>query len=135
MQRVEQIIAIGNALGERAPDSIDAKLPAMISKDWVRGDTVQAFFTRDTTSVARADTAQVLERLLAKGAPAASTYRLRENKNDSTEISVNYLTAKMINVVFKAGEVDHVRAEGDIRGIYLQPPSRPTANASPVTRQ
>jgi hypothetical protein len=133
MQRVDQIIAVGNALGEKAPDSIDAKLPALISKDWVSGDTVQAFFTRDTTSVAKADTAQVLERILAKGAPAASTYRLRENVNDSTEISVNYVTAKMIDVVFKAGEVDHVRAEGNIRGIYLQPPSRPTANASPGT--
>jgi hypothetical protein len=134
MQRVEQIIAVGNALGEKAPDSLDAKLPAMIQKDWVRGDTVQAFFTRDTTSVANADTAQVLERILAKGAPAASTYRLRENANDSTEISVNYLTAKLIDVVFKAGEVDHVHAQGDLRGIYLQPPSRATANATPGTQ-
>ena len=133
-QRVEQIIAVGAARGEKAPDSLDADLPALIAQDWVRGDTVQAFFTRDTTTAA-SDTAQVLERILATGSPAASTYRLREEVGDSIEISVNYLTAKMIDVVFSNGEVEQVRAEGDIRGIYLQPPSRATASATPAGPQ
>ncbi|MGQ0813627.1 MAG: OstA-like protein [Gemmatimonadota bacterium] len=122
-QKIDMVIAVGAALGERTPDSLDATLPELIAKDWVRGDTVQAFFGTDTTT-ANPDSARVLERIVAKGAPASSTYRLREQVNDSTEISVNYLTAKMIDVIFKNGEVDHVRAEGEIRGIYLQPPRR-----------
>lgn len=132
-QRIDQIIAVGAARGEKAPDSLDADLPSVIAQDWVRGDTVQAYFARDTTTgAANADTTQVLERLVAKGSPAASTYRLREQVNDTTEISVNYLTAKMIDVVFKEGEVEQVRAEGDIRGIYLQPPTRTAANEVPT---
>lgn len=122
-QVIEQVMAVGRALGERTPDSADAALPALIQRDWVRGDTVQAYFTNGADA-AQADSARVLERLVAKGTPAASTYRLREQVNDSTELSVNYLTARSIDVSFKNGEVDQVRAEGDIRGIYLQPPGR-----------
>lgn len=129
-QKIREVIAIGTARGERTPDSIDAKLPALIATDWVRGDTVQAFFTTDTTKVANAaaDTVrQVLKRMVARGAPAASTYRMRETVNDTMQISVNYLTAKSIDVFFKKGEVERVKADGDIRGIYLQPPRRAEA--------
>lgn len=129
-QKIREVIAIGTARGERTPDSVDAKLPALIATDWVRGDTVQAFFTTDTAKAANAaaDTVrQVLERMVARGAPAASTYRMRETVNDTIQISVNYLTAKSIDVVFKKGEVERVKADGDIRGIYLQPPRRAEA--------
>lgn len=140
-QQIREVIAIGTALGERTADTTDAKMPDLIAKDWVRGDTVQAYFTTDTVratvtprpaggtgTVAAADTVrQVLERIIAKGSPASSTYRLREIVNDTAEISVNYLTAKSIDVRFSDGEVDRVNASGDIRGIYLQPPRRTQA--------
>ena len=122
-QQLEKVIAVGGALGERAPDSLDAKLPALIAKDWVRGDTVQAFF-----GATEPDTARALQRLVAVGNPASSTYKLREKVNDSTQISVNYLTARHIDVAFKEGAVDQVRAQGDIRGLYLQP-ARPEPSA------
>jgi hypothetical protein len=124
-QKIDQVIAVGAAYGEQTPDSLDKDLPAVIAKDWVRGDTVQAYFTAaDTAATAARDTARVLSRLVAVGSPAASTYRQRQIVNDSTEISVNYLTARKIDVMFKAGEVDRVRAEGDIKGLYLQPPKK-----------
>lgn len=140
-QQIREVIAIGTALGERTADTTDAKMPDLIAKDWVRGDTVQAYFTTDTVRVtpgaragdaaptgAVADTVrQVLERIIAKGSPASSTYRLREIVNDTAKISVNYLTAKSIDVQFSHGEVDRVNASGDIRGIYLQPPRRTQA--------
>jgi hypothetical protein len=122
-EKLDRVLAVGKAYGERRPDSADAKLPALIAKDWVRGDTVEAHFAPTTP-----DTARVLERIVASGQPASSTYRLREKKGDSTEVSVNYITAKRIDVTMKAGEVDLVKAAGDIRGMYLQ---RPKAEEKP----
>lgn len=137
-EKLERVIAIGTAFGERHADSADIALPDLIRKDWVRGDTVTAYFGdgRDTAAanaVSRppdtpADTARVLERIVASGEPASSTYKLRERSNDSTEVSVNYLTARYIDVLLRNGDVDRVRAQGDIRGMYLQPP-RPEAVA------
>lgn len=124
-QKLDQVTAVGAAYGERAPDSADAALPAVIAKDWVRGDTVQAYFTAaDSATIAKSDTTRVLSRLVAAGSPAASTYRQRQVVKDSTELSVNYLTARRIDVMFKSGEVEQVRAEGDIKGLYLQPPKK-----------
>jgi hypothetical protein len=107
----------------------------------VQGDTVRAYFAdrkppvsgarqapRATRTVAGADSSRVLERIVATGAPASSTYRLREQVGDSVEISVNYLTAKKLDVTFQDGAVHRVAAEGAIRGLYLQPPSRAQAN-------
>jgi hypothetical protein len=131
-EQLERVIAIGTAFGERHADSADVSLPELIRQDWVRGDTVTAYFGagRDTTALpapaaspaAGADTARVLERIVASGAPASSTYKLRERVNDTTEVSVNYITARHIDVILRGGDVDRVRAEGNIRGMYLQPP-------------
>lgn len=131
-EQLERVIAIGTAFGERHADSADVTLPELIRRDWVRGDTVTAYFGdgRDTTTAngapappaAPADTARVLERIVASGAPASSTYKLRERVNDTTEVSVNYITARHLDVLLRKGDVDRVRAEGDIRGMYLQPP-------------
>lgn len=125
-EKLENVTAIGTARGERTPDSLDLKLPELIQRDWVRGDTVQAFFETETgTGTAQRDSV-VLKRLVAKGAPASSTYRMKERSADTgaDETSVNYLTARSIDVLFVKGEVDRVKAEGDIKGVYLQVPAR-----------
>lgn len=132
-QKLETVVAVGKAFGERRPDSLDAKLPDLVATDWVRGDTVRAFFVDAVPAPGRVrpDTAgRVVDRIVAAGAPASSTYRLRENRNGQSEVSVNYLTARTIDVVMKNGSVDRVNAAGDIRGVYLQPPRR-TAQVRP----
>jgi lipopolysaccharide export system protein LptA len=129
-QKLQRVIAIGRARGERTADSIaDRNLPALIRNDWVQGDTVLAYFgaRKDTATT---DSSRVLERIVAMGSPASSTYRMREQVGDSVELSVNYLTAKKLDVTFKDGAVQKVAAEGEIRGLYLQPPAR--AQATPL---
>ena len=137
-QQLERVFAIGKARADRWGDTIqDRDLPELIRNDWVEGDTIRAWFTEapDTAS----DTTRVLERIVALGSPARSAYRLREQSGDSVEISVNYLTAQSLDVRFREGEVERVVAEGQIRGMYLQPeararessPSRPAAGAPP----
>ena len=139
-QKLERVHAVGRAHGERWSDTIaDRELPQLIRNDWVKGDTIRAFFGEKTTSTGPVtvtpdagrvpgDSTRVLERVLATGNPASSTYRMREQVGDTVEISVNYITAKKLDVTFKEGEVDNVKAEGDIRGLYLQPPQRAQAN-------
>ncbi|HEY0306054.1 MAG TPA: LptA/OstA family protein [Longimicrobiales bacterium] len=145
-QKLQRVFAVGRARGERFGDTIaDRSLPELIRNDWVQGDTVRAFFTDRTpgprpagqarpVAAVGADTTRVLERIVAIGAPASSTYRLREQVGDSVAVSVNYLTAKKLDVTFREGAVHKVAAEGAIRGLYLQPPSRAQATTSPVGR-
>ncbi|MBI4410070.1 MAG: hypothetical protein HY561_10210 [Gemmatimonadetes bacterium] len=43
-QALEQVVAVGEALGERLPDSLGARLPAAVARDWIRGDTIYGYF-------------------------------------------------------------------------------------------
>ncbi len=51
-QKIDQVVAVGRAYGERQNDSIKVKMPDIASKDWLRGDTITGFFT-DATPKAR----------------------------------------------------------------------------------
>jgi hypothetical protein len=145
-QKLERVFAVGSARGERFADTaVDRTLPELIRNDWVQGDTVRAYFAerkpaapaerRPPAAAAASDSTRVLERITALGTPASSTYRLREQVGDSVEISVNYLTAKKLDVTFQDGAVQRVSAEGEIRGLYLQPPSRAQATTGPGREQ
>lgn len=88
-QRLETVVAVGNARGENrdtvapappvrtAADPTPADTLARLDRDWITGDTIVGRFEpRDTTpGAAGADTAVVLRTLVARGA-AQSLYRL-----------------------------------------------------------
>lgn len=154
--QLEEVVAIGNAYGERlaADDSTrimvrpetaaDSALAAILAHDWVRGDTVHAYFAAaadsgavavlaDAADVAAAvadsatigaDTAQtrVLERVVALGAPARSANRMINEDRPDEPAGISYLTASRIVVTLEDGQIGDVEAEGDVRGVYLQPP-------------
>jgi lipopolysaccharide export system protein LptA len=122
--------AIGKAYGERiTPDSLKARLPevetttmGMIANDWMRGDTLRAFFVPNPN--AARDTAaadQMLDRILAIGQPAQSIYRITNEEKPEAKLSISYLNAKRIEVSFAKGVAQVVSAEGDVKGVYLQP--------------
>ena len=128
-QKLTQAAAIGRAYGERVtPDSMKKLLPEaepevmrFIANDWMRGDTVRAFFTenpaaaRDTAAPAR-----VMERLLAQGSPAQSMYRMRDEDAPQNRLSINYLVGTAIEVLFRDGEVSEVSSP-DAIGMFLEP--------------
>lgn len=145
-RRLERVVAIGAAFGERLPTDSLARaeadtLPDFIAHDWVRGDTIVAVFAADTTTEADAPlvpdvavetvdaadaTAQperVLESLNVRGGeqPASSAYRVRDDNDPDAGFTINYLLAREIRVAFVGGEVKRVEAEGEIQGIYLRP--------------
>lgn len=144
-QQLQQVIAVGRALGTRQSDTIDQALPELIRNDWLRGDTVIAFFTEAPDSIkarrAQSDSSfdRVLERLIAAGAeqPASAMYRLREESDTTRQVQVNYITAMRITAIFKDGAVHDVDAEDQVTGVYLQPirRSEPPASQSRQTRR
>lgn len=128
--RLEMVVAVGNAYGERTADSLTALLPQEVGRDWLRGDTIIGYFaeapppesdTADSAPAGGAKERVVLERLVAigKGGRAQSLYRIREEGKDRP--GVNYLTANRITLFLQNGEVVSVEAEGPIRGYHLQP--------------
>src|SRR5262245_11318293 len=150
-QKLQRVIAVGHAFSARQPDSLDLKMPELIQRDWLRGDTVIAYFIEAPDSVkakrAKSDSTafdRVLDRLHAYGSaakPATALYRMRRQAAvDSAE--VGYITARRIEALFRDGAVSDVNASADVRGLYLQPQRReppagqkkPGANAPPAGR-
>jgi hypothetical protein len=156
-QKLDRVVAVGHAYGERQNDSLDVKnLPEIAKKDWLRGDTITGFFVdakpaaqtkgnarnnrnqqrAAPTNTAAADTAQrVLDKIVAVGAAnqASSVYRIADQKKPKATPAVSYLVAKTITVSFKDGQVALVTADGQIRGIHLQPVEKPKAKEKPTT--
>ena len=139
-QQLEEVIAVGAAFGEMIdtlpPLPLPEDAPGQLGNDWMRGDTLHAFFAPnpraevDTTADPR-----VLERLVAGGNPAAALYRKRAPLGADTAAAaapeIGYVLAGVIEVWLAEGEVSDVKAVGDVRGMYLQPRSRATAAANP----
>ncbi|MEJ2187151.1 MAG: hypothetical protein P8Z36_14650 [Gemmatimonadota bacterium] len=49
-QQLDQVVAIGQAYGERLGDSLGVNLPPEAAHDWVRGDTIIGYFAADTVA-------------------------------------------------------------------------------------
>jgi cytochrome P450 len=142
-------VAIGTAWVQRfTPDSLKAFLPEaepdvarLIEHDWMRGDTVRAFFTAATVDTA-GDTAgvnaetnaeRVIERITATGGPAQAMHKSRpDDAADDTRLSIAYLVGNVVAITFANGLVSEVQASDDVRGVYLQP--RDAARATNAQR-
>jgi len=177
-QRVEEVIAVGNAYGERLAEDDstriqiapatpqDSALARLLTHDWVRGDTIRAYFADaaavDSTGAAAGvavldaerpalvpdpvaappviagepvaaaadSTERVLERIIALGAPARAANRMVNDDRPDDPAGISYITAQRITVEIRNGAVDTVEAEGDVKGVYLQPPENTRAVAA-----
>jgi len=158
-QELEEVIAVGDAFSS-TNDTIPAppgagELQTALSTDWMRGDTVHAFFIENPR--AATDTAadkRTLDRVVSTGNPASSLYRKRgltaPDSNvaaaaaDSAQVpaaapvpnyEIGYLLARRIEVTLVDGEVHDVTASEDVRGVYLQPRTGASTQAARPARQ
>jgi hypothetical protein len=141
---LEEVWAMGNARGEAAGlDSLNTPdTPPLISRNWVVGDTIVAFFVEESDSLAvtdeplpdrdrdvvEADTAKVdfqLERLVAR-VGARSMYRMAAS--DSTvvaeggQFAIHYVVGDEITILLnEEGEAERMEVIGQTRGIHLEP--------------
>jgi lipopolysaccharide export system protein LptA len=127
------IVAIGDAYGERLLEAADAALPALIARDWLRGDTITGHFVEVEPVEPGARRESVLDRLVSRAGadPASSMYRLRDDESPDGPPQVNYLLASSITLFMREGEIREVKADGPIRGVHLQPQRRPATAPDP----
>ncbi len=124
-QKLDKVIAVGHAYSERLNQDLgNANVPALASRDWMRGDTIVATFLE--VPAERVDSAgrdREVDTVLAVGTSerATSLYRRDDEKNPQAPPSINYLLARRITVKMKAGTVARVDAVGEVQSMYLQP--------------
>ena len=163
---IRELRAVGRAYGERDPSAGPADgperrvvreprtdSPSAIARDWIQGDTILAFFGRDTLPEIvnppppdeAADAADavagteaggdvVLERIVVVGgdAPALSLYRM-EGDAPGAVPAINFMRAARIVLFMEEGEVDRVEAVGPIEGLYLDPAGGQTGGGTAGT--
>lgn len=138
---VEQLTAVGDALGERLPKDTAAAppdRPLILATEWIRGDTIIGWFAEGPPP-APGDTARrVLERLVSVGVSRpASSLHLLAGEEGVDGPNVNYLKeASRITIHLEGGEVVDVSTEGPVVGIYLtrqrrQPAATPSEPPPP----
>ena len=118
-QRIRRVHALRNALAEGSPDTTRFHLESKNEKDWLRGDTIFAFF--DSTKVA--DTTKSnpdVQRLVARG-NASSLYHLAPNDTSQKRAAINYVSARTITIDFDQSRVATVTTVDAVTGLYLEP--------------
>jgi lipopolysaccharide export system protein LptA len=144
---LQEVWAMGNARGETAGrDSLNSPdTPPLISRDWVVGDTIVAFFVEGGDSlavtdeplpdrdrdVAGADTGQAryqLERLVAS-VRARSMYRMAASDStvaaEGSQFAIHYVVGDEITILLnEEGEAERMEVMGQTRGIHLEPIAR-----------
>ena len=124
-QRIREVRAVRNAYAESNPDS------GIVSKqrDWMRGDTIVAHFD----SLAATDTASKpkIREIVSLG-NARSFYQMKSSKGPPNQPSVNYVTGRIIDILFELGKVATVTVTDKATGVIIEPATASTT-AKPTT--
>lgn len=121
-QRMREIHAVRDAFAQSIPDTTKVHTT---ERDWLRGDTVYAYF--DSTAKATADTSHqpALRELRAVG-HARSFYQIAAKDTSAVGPAINYVKGDEIAVTFANRQAQRVAIIGQAAGVYLDPsaPSR-----------
>jgi hypothetical protein len=138
-QRMREIHALRDAFAQSLPDT--TKLHTT-EHDWLRGDTIFAYF--DSTPPAPTDTAKQpqLRELVARG-HARSFYQIAAKDTAALGPAVNYVRGDQITVAMGERQVRSVTIAGEAAGVYLDPTpparadttKRPTGATPPQARR
>lgn len=115
-QRIRQVFAIRHAWAQSDPDSTKIRSK---ERDWLRGDTIVAFFD---SVVAPGDTSSrpQLVQLVARGA-AQSFYQIAVAGNPLDKPAINYVRGKAITVSLANRQVQRVAVTEQASGVYVEP--------------
>jgi hypothetical protein len=127
-QRIRELRAIGKAFAESDPDTVRIRSE---ERDWIRGDTLIARFD----SVAAADTTQPPIRDLFAAGEASAYYQVAADSVNRSRPGINYVTGRIIRLVFKDGEVETVTVTDQASGVYLAPLPADSTATRPGTRR
>ena len=113
-QKIRELRAVGKAFAESDPDTVKIK---SVERDWIRGDTLIALFD----SLAPADTSQPDVRELFASGQASAYYQVEGDSANRSKPGINYVTGRIIRLVFKEKEVETVTVTDQVSGVYLAP--------------
>lgn len=132
-QRVREVHAVRKAFAEGRPDTTRFRAD---TTDWLRGDTVLAYFD----SLPPADTSKgpAIEKLVAT-VNAEAYYHVAPSDTALHRPAINYVKGHEITVVFDDQKVASIVVEGKVAGIYAEPTADTTGTKAnqrrPTTQQ
>lgn len=123
-QRLREIHALRDAYAQSVPDTTRIHTS---EHDWLRGDTIYAYFDSSAQALADTSTQPEIKRLISFG-HARSFYQIAAKDTAAIGPSINYVRGDRIQVAFLNREVQTVTIKGQATGVYLDPakPARDT---------
>ena len=123
-QRLREIHALRDAYAQSVPDTTKIHTS---EHDWLRGDTIYAYFDSSAKAVADTSSQPEIKRLVSFG-HARSFYQIAAKDTSAIGPSINYVRGDRIQVAFLNREVQTVTIKGQATGVYLDPakPARDT---------
>lgn len=128
-QQMEEVRAVGSAFASSRPDTLRFRTT---DRDWLRGDTIYAYFDPNAPAPDAREGQPPVRQLLAVGG-ASSFYQTAANDTSIVVPAVNYVRGRTIALGFDNGEVREVLVTEQATGVYLEPqvsappePARPT---------
>jgi lipopolysaccharide export system protein LptA len=120
-QRLREVRAVRNALAETLPDTSKIRSG---ERDWLRGDTILAYF--DTAAVRDTAARPRLRELVARGR-ASSRYQVESEQGGPQHPSINYVRGRQITVAMNTDDqaVRTVNVLDQVAGLFLEPAAPP----------
>jgi lipopolysaccharide export system protein LptA len=116
-QRLREVHAVGNAFAQSVPDTTRMHTT---EHDWLRGDTVFAYFDSSAKVVSDSASQPSIEMLLSVG-HARSFYQIAPRDTAAIGPAINYVRGERIRVAFANRTVDSVTIIGQAAGVYADP--------------
>jgi hypothetical protein len=108
---------VGDAYAQSVPDTTRLHTT---EHDWLRGDTIFAYFDSSAKVVNDSASQPAIETLLAVG-HARSFYQIAPRDTAAIGPAINYVRGERINVAFANRTVDSVTIIGQAAGVYADP--------------
>lgn len=114
-QRVREVHAVRKAFAEGRPDSTKFRAD---TTDWLRGDTIFAYFD----SIPPPDTTKgpAIRKLISSDS-AEAYYHVAPSDTSLHRFAINYVKGETITVSFDEQKVASIVVEGKVAGIYVEP--------------
>lgn len=116
-QRIRQLNAIRSAYAETEPDTAKIKSG---QPDWLRGDTIRAFFDTLPPPAADSGAQPALRELFSIGQARSFVQLASDSASDVARPGVNYMRGKVIRVEFQDREVQRVTVLEQASGVFLE---------------
>jgi lipopolysaccharide export system protein LptA len=116
-QRLREVHAVGNAFAQSVPDTTKMHTT---EHDWLRGDTIYAYFDSSAKVLNDSASQPAIETLFSVG-HASSFYQIAPRDTAAIGPAINYVKGEEIRVAFDNRAVDSVTIVGQAAGVYADP--------------